>query len=1344
MAVRVDRRPVQSQELEVLQPIIGEQPMEDRGWFDNLSDTFAKGWLGMVKDEVEETYIRATKRQTGFDGLDNIPEGYEQYAQSYSYAVSPEEVAQITQNIDETNGARERLSKNSMIANLGYELVAGVLDPVNLIGGPALKGAGIIGGFAKGAIGLGSVNAGTELIRHTLDPTSTVEETTYNVGFGFLVAGMIGGGIGAITKNGPGVRAGGTSALTPQQQARADAVGNRFTQAFRRGEGRAVTEIIDFDKFNVRVIDAPTGKVDANGNPVNAFFRSKAAFEEYARRADVRKAADDALGDVVPDGDEVTMEATAFDDINPAVQQYVDDYIAGLGRDDPSMQQFAANNADAIEAEFQKRASSGEAPRTGENAAPRTEAEDTIFIDSVAIAKSFKDKPWTKPRYEGIKPIAEDAFKTPEEWVNFVAYHELHHTVNKRKPDESVADYENRTNDAALEEIRGQRLPNSPTRGLFSDLALAPTSQGSMTWNAPDDGFVHDMFTMTGGDMSTQTIGANAGRASTPGGSVFQRSMRWNTEYFQGAQAIRKAYSKYVRGYAKEGEFGLAIDNIKAQLPIVGTARKQGKMLFDEWTKFVGQAQFNNSEFSIDGRTLLPEEMALAREAAAELRIIKKRFLDAAKEQDMFDFQKKIQREIAWREKAQVRDEALLVKAKPKQKAELVSRMDERTAELDDLRLQAVDARESPVIHKGDDDFFHRVFHIGNIRERYDDFVERIAMSFAREARQTGSDSDTLDNIDELTMVGVTDDMRERARKVADNIIGEGEEDEAYGVVVGNSTRPLKARVLPLSNKELADFIVLDADVVLSVYTRKMGPAIEMNRMWGSRNMAEQMDALQSHLITSKYSKETREKIIWGMEATRDRVLNNFHAKDPFSWDNRVARALKNYANITVMGNGVKSMVVEVAKTVAIEGHAPMFKALHASFRKGLEGVGHGKHSRAAGEGFELVMARTLNKGMEQDSGLVVTSQTSIERGLASLQTPFFVGNLMNPFTVALKDWSSVMSAHRLIADSKTLAAALRSGKTLATLSKSESKLAAELASWGINARNAQVIADMPVDKTNDLLYLPNIDNWTGRSGEVARDVFLGAMSGIIRSNIVTPGPLQRAAIMDGVFRVKKGGLVSRTLGDGGDRLEMPLLSLPFQLLSFTMSSSAKTTHAMLSGRDRNTYITLTSMFMGGMFATYLSAGDNWENMTWEEVTLSAIDRSGILGWGFDVIKRVEALTDYGPRAALGMEQFGEGQIADEVSAVGGPAAGIMAGVAEAFINDDMTDQQQASNIRRGIPMAGMIWWDEFLKDMTRAYAKNSGMNTDLDEPSFFDGEDEEETIEFSEDMTEQELVMPQ
>ena len=1295
MPVNVTRRPINYQQLEIAEPVTGEAPL-DRSFFGNLSDTYATGWLGAVKDSVEQTFVRNSTRQVGFDGLDNVPMGYEDYAGAYAWAQSPEEVATITQNIDETNGARQRLSANSIAANLGYSLVAGIFDPINLIGGPALKGAGFVAGALKGGAVLGGINAGTEIVRHSLDPTSTVEETAINIGFGFLVAGMIGGGIGAVTRAAPGVKVKGTTKLNPEQRAKADKAGNQFAKALNAVEGVPVKEIMDFEGLGVRIVDAPTGKVDRNGNPINAFYRSKEAFEELSRRASVSKAADDALGDVIPDGDEAPIvDSRAFDDMGE-----------GAG---------SAPIATEATTPTGRTAGDGEAPRTGENAAPQTEAEDTIFIDTVAIAKSFPNKPWANPRYKGITPLAEDAFKTPEEWVNFVALHELNHKTTKRIDGESVAEYENRINKMAYDEVRAGRLPMSPTRSVLEDLALLPTPQGSLNRYAPNDDAVHGLAQGIAGDHATQTIASRAGRAAQPGGSVFQRAMRWNAEYFKAYQSIREGYSKYVRGYAANSEFMLGIDNFTASLPIVGAARRQGKMTFDEFNMHVGRAVFDDGEFSIDGRMLDAEDMVTVREAAGKIREVLSYVEGEAKNLGMFERQKVLQREIAWREAANARDELLLLKAGKKQGDEIRARLEARKTELDEFRVAADELVDGDIRFRGDDNYWHRLYNIGAIRERYDDFVDLIAMSFARETGET-----------------ITPDIRLRASQTADRIIGEGVEETAYGFP---GVRALRSRQIPLSNKELADFILLDADTVMNTYIRRMGPAIEMHRAYGSRNLDQQLDALQTHLIENNYKADTRQKIVWEMEAMRDRVLGSFHAKDPLTWDNRLARAAKNYANLTVMGRGIYSQFVDVAKTVAVEGHGPLFKAIHASFSEGFKNVSRGKYAREAGEAFEFAQARAFARGMEQDSAIVVTNQTSIERGLAKLQSPFFAMNMMNPFTVIWKDFSSMMTAHRLMADSQTLAKALRSGKTLETLSKSESKISSELASWGIDARRAQLIADMPIEKSEGGLLMTNLDAWEGTAGAAAREAFLGALSGNIRSNVVTPGPLQRAAIMDGVFRVKKGGMISKAFADGGDRLELPLLSLPFQLLSFATSASAKTTHGLLSGRDRNRYITLTGMLMGGYVSAWLAAGDNWENMSWEEAFYSALDRSGVLGWGLDPIKRVEALTDYGPRSVLGLEQFGEGEVNPKVGAVAGPAAGVMAGVAEAFISDDMSDGRQASNIRRGIPLAGMVWWDETLKDWTRAAASNSGYGTDLDPL---------DVLESDEEAVEQELVAPQ
>jgi hypothetical protein len=292
------------------------------------------------------------------------------------------------------------------------------------------------------------------------------------------------------------------------------------------------------------------------------------------------------------------------------------------------------------------------------------------------------------------------------------------------------------------------------------------------------------------------------------------------------------------------------------------------------------------------------------------------------------------------------------------------------------------------------------------------------------------------------------------------------------------------------------------------------------------------------------------------------------------------------------------------------------------------------------------------------------------------------------------------------------LANAIRSGKTLNTLSKSEKRIADRLASFGIDVRSAQLIADMPFEKTDGGLYLANIENWTGRDGAKAKDVFLGALSGQIRTGVVTPGPLQRANIMDGVFYVK------------GKRMEQPLLSLPFQLLSFSLSSSAKVTHALLSGRDRQRAVTLASLYMSGMLASYLRAGDNWQYKTWEEVALESFESSAIAGYLTDVYKRTEDLTGFGPRAALGIEGFGQDTVSDEIGAVAGPGASVIAGAIEAFVNPDIEDRQRAGLIRRAIPFTGMWFWSDTLKEMSNWAADAGWIEGPAPDLSEFEGEE--------------------
>lgn len=103
--------------------------------------------------------------------------------------------------------------------------------------------------------------------------------------------------------------------------------------------------------------------------------------------------------------------------------------------------------------------------------------ENKIYIDEDYIKNTaFPAKVWTKPKLEGVEPLDVDAFRTPQEYVNFVMMHEITHTnvsagdlkIDLTKKGGTAA-YENEINRIALEEMRKQQKVRKETTQSFRE-----------------------------------------------------------------------------------------------------------------------------------------------------------------------------------------------------------------------------------------------------------------------------------------------------------------------------------------------------------------------------------------------------------------------------------------------------------------------------------------------------------------------------------------------------------------------------------------------------------------------------------------------------------------------------------------------------------------------------------------------------------------------------------------------------------------------------------------------------------------------------------------------------------
>jgi hypothetical protein len=78
-----------------------------------------------------------------------------------------------------------------------------------------------------------------------------------------------------------------------------------------------------------------------------------------------------------------------------------------------------------------------------------------IVIDVDTIKSQFDSKPWTKPKVEGVRPLPDKLFKTPEQWAKFIYLHEEAH-ITTPNSGLSKADYENLINDKAVEAFKAE------------------------------------------------------------------------------------------------------------------------------------------------------------------------------------------------------------------------------------------------------------------------------------------------------------------------------------------------------------------------------------------------------------------------------------------------------------------------------------------------------------------------------------------------------------------------------------------------------------------------------------------------------------------------------------------------------------------------------------------------------------------------------------------------------------------------------------------------------------------------------------------------------------------------
>jgi hypothetical protein len=499
-----------------------------------------------------------------------------------------------------------------------------------------------------------------------------------------------------------------------------------------------------------------------------------------------------------------------------------------------------------------------------------------------------------------------------------------------------------------------------------------------------------------------------------------------------------------------------------------------------------------------------------------------------------------------------------------------------------------------------------------------------------------------------------------------------------------------------------------------------MSPAIELRRNFGDKHLDNFMDRAELRLITRHLKKDSDNKDIDKMlnyfEDERDKVLNIFNLEDPSSLSKRSASFLRDYASLAFMGKVIFSAQVDMARPIANNGFYQTFK--HGRLPKFLMNIGRYKDAIAEvkilSPAAEITIGSARKRVMES-GGQVGLGKTKLGRifdkflgePFHKAQGPFYIANLLAPWTVLWKDFQGIISAHRLIEDS------IKVSKGVA----SEFELT-RLASYGIDAKTAKLIASMPYEQIDGNLYVPNSGKWANYNGGLqATHKFRQALYGDVNRTIITPSPADQFNLMHGVFRIHSDDVAKQwdnplgkwlgfTKTERGGKISNSYMGLPFQFFSWAVSANRKLLISGFQGREMNAMSGVVAMITFGIMGDYFKNPRYWTQKSLEEKIIRGVELSGVAGLFTDMNFMLETVssgmfdTPMGIRPMLGEDlRFGDPDVADALGEFTGAGPSIPVDLLYAFLTDQDYDEKSAT-MRRIIPLNTLWFWDRKFKSL--------------------------------------------
>lgn len=532
-------------------------------------------------------------------------------------------------------------------------------------------------------------------------------------------------------------------------------------------------------------------------------------------------------------------------------------------------------------------------------------------------------------------------------------------------------------------------------------------------------------------------------------------------------------------------------------------------------------------------------------------------------------------------------------------------------------------------------------------------------------------------------------------RALRDEVVDAGDVAAQSGARGGNigSSRQL-SRQIPGDNAVYADFLETDVATLGRMYFQRMPATLEMVRKFGTRDAedaitdalvraAGEMDGMSAAQITAKV-----EDLAKKLRFVRDDTLSDLYAGNPLTMTRQTVDTMKSWAAVTMLGKVIFAQFAELARPLMVNGirrnaEFAMKVALGDKARMSQAMI----DARITGEGIDTTLGLGAQRFYEM-GGLNAKGSPGAEFMRRNTQWfndlvngPYYIMNLMAPMTDMNKRWQMLVTQHYVIEDMQRLVAG-----------KLTKKQRMHLASLGIDEDFARQVLPW-TDPSDTGMNLLQVQNWPDAD---ARARMLAVLAAEARRSIPTAGPSAKSVMSRGF------------MGMDPDRREWPLVTMPFQFMTFGMAATQRILISGLQGRDASGLAGALAVVGMAYLGNYMRTPEHvWEQTPEADRWYRAVEMSGILGSvsDFNQLLELASFGEMGARPMLGMPHAfgGEYDSWDATGTLVGAAGANPLNMYRAFTDPSLSDWERLSIYRRAVPLNNLFYLDGLARDGQRA-----------------------------------------